>query len=870
MVSIYPSDFYAPMFHNLVANGNYKSRLFIYSIDLANNPIDVSNRTEVEYYGELLTYKVSDTDSNGRIAQNGIKLNNYYNKDEEYTIGNAPIASIEISFINDDGFFSTYDWDQTIIVYWDLWDEANQMWIGCPIGVYWWERPAKTSTVVVSATGYDVMSRLDLWTGWSWPSFDNGPIPLGDIYKSLANYEDGAFLYAHPEDWPNMTITIDSAPFDVTNMTNREILAKLAEIAGSNVFASRDGRIKMKPFTNAYWKLAPQAQPTYYELDGDSLPTPITKIEIGEYTVPSITQLIAQVGQTGKEFVVGPGSQTMYSINNGFLAVDDTKANQMLTTMLGVVSGTDASSDMVPYAPLYIRAYADPTVEAGDVIRVIRNETTYLMPVFQQTLYWNGADWIIEMQNSGYAKRSVPSEAERESYVNEYRLSQLEPYRGGDGPSDSTPYYLRRSGGGSLGTVNRETDSLIGGTVAWNQIIPNLTASTTTKKGVTFTRSTDGTITTSGTATADIGGSDYAIVSPIANVSGHKYYFSGAPKNGSVSTYFAYDAYSVRDYGNGYIGEIRLSRFVIFIKSGTNVDGLVWKPQLFDLTLMFGSTIADYIYALEHSNAGAGIAWLKRYGFFTEDYYPYHAATLESVKTSAHVMRDADDNIIGNYALDPIELRGILKKDASNNLYYDGDTYEADGTVTRKYAIVDLGTLSWNADSGRAGVFYTASIQSTIKQPSGASANLVCAKYIWRNSGVPSASNLSANDKQISGYPSYSGGRVYIIDTAYASTSAADFKTAMSGVYLVYELATPTTETASPYINPQAVDANGTEQYVDAGTRDFEMPVGHETSYYNLASDAQQIYDTPTTDGTYRLICTVVNGTPSYSWVAET
>ena len=40
------------------------------------------------------------------------------------------------------------------------------------------------------------------------------------------------------------------------------------------------------------------------------------------------------------------------------------------------------------------------------------------------------------------------------------------------------------------------------------------------------------------------------------------------------------------------------------------------------------------------------------------------------------------------YALDSdLELRGIAKLDSNNKLYYDGDTYEADGTVTRYYGI---------------------------------------------------------------------------------------------------------------------------------------------------------------------------------------
>lgn len=48
------------------------------------------------------------------------------------------------------------------------------------------------------------------------------------------------------------------------------------------------------------------------------------------------------------------------------------------------------------------------------------------------------------------------------------------------------------------------------------------------------------------------------------------------------------------------------------------------------------------------------------------------------------------------YPLDStLALRGIPKLDSNNKLYFDGDTYDADGTVTRKYDVVDLGTLTW-------------------------------------------------------------------------------------------------------------------------------------------------------------------------------
>jgi hypothetical protein len=117
------------------------------------------------------------------------------------------------------------------------------------------------------------------------------------------------------------------------------------------------------------------------------------------------------------------------------------------------------------------------------------------------------------------------------------------------------------------------------------------------------------------------------------------------------------------------------------------------------------------------------------------------------------------------------------------------------------------------------------------------------------------------------------------------------FKTAMSGVYVVYEVATPTTETADPFTNPQKVNDFGTEEYVD--TRGVAIPVGHDTFYpTNLRAKLETAPDSPsgngdyivrqingkneyvalptlpTTNGTYTLKCTVSGGTPTLSWVA--
>lgn len=76
------------------------------------------------------------------------------------------------------------------------------------------------------------------------------------------------------------------------------------------------------------------------------------------------------------------------------------------------------------------------------------------------------------------------------------------------------------------------------------------------------------------------------------------------------------------------------STWSVGISDGTAIAVTGGTDMLFDLTLMFGSTIADYIYSLEQTTVGAGIAWLKSYGFFTEDYYAYDSGSLKSVQVS--------------------------------------------------------------------------------------------------------------------------------------------------------------------------------------------------------------------------------------------
>lgn len=387
---------------------------------------------------------------------------------------------------------------------------------------------------------------------------------------------------------------------------------------------------------------------------------------------------------------------------------------------------------------------------------------------------------------------------------------------------DNAPYLYRRSGGGG----DKEIDKLVGGTIAWNQLtISNDNAVSVTKYGITCTKAAGavGEWTFSGTSEAVSSDSNfYASIKGVTVEANHVYLVRSKSSWFSMYCYGAVVGsvtqleYMVKATNGGT--ESFTFRPYRNLPVGTVINEVV-RPQFHDLTLMFGPTIADYVYSLEQSSQGSGLAWLRSYGFFTEDYYDYNSGELKSVSNLvSHDMTGEDaSTTLHSYPLGNVTLRGLPKLNG-NALYYDGDTYESNGTVTRKYGIVDLGSLTWINDSSAKWIISSPLPNSVATIDAGipnAIANV--------DSTVVNRQSLGAADK---GWMIYNG-RFYKKDT---SLSEADLRATITGKTLVYELATPTTETADTYTNPQWVDPNGTERYT-LSSNAFPMPVGHETTY---------------------------------------
>jgi hypothetical protein len=124
-----------------------------------------------------------------------------------------------------------------------------------------------------------------------------------------------------------------------------------------------------------------------------------------------------------------------------------------------------------------------------------------------------------------------------------------------------------------------------------------------------------------------------------------------------------------------------------------------------------------------------------------------------------------------------------------------GGTLDVDaGTLVMDRAIVDLGTLTWDKGGSYNNLFYAnlSSFPYAVKvtnYDNTPATNIKCSNY-----DILAYTGINVDDTTTTGASiRRSDNTLRIKDHAYASSDAASFKTAMSGVQLVYELATPQT-----------------------------------------------------------------------------
>ena len=499
--------------------------------------------------------------------------------------------------------------------------------------------------------------------------------------------------------------------------------------------------------------------------------------------------------------------------------------------------------------------------------------------------------------------------------------------------SDSTPYVFRKTPYNST----RESGDIVGASVPWNQLCKNGNFVDTVgwylqNSGLTSMSASNNvlTVTIAGGSTSQAW--LYGVYkTDVVGEATHKYLVR-CDVEPSVATTFKFELGGAASYTTPTISA-NSKTTVSFINTASTYNktlliypfsavNSVAAPAMtvkysnvivIDLTLALGSSIADYIYTLESGTAGAGVAKLKEWGFFTSPYYAYNAGGIESVNVSKHRMtglnqwdeeyvhgRYAGNNGVLNTAFTTIiasknkipvlpnttyyikvggayPTHEIVYYDGAGNWIKDGTIVYVSGTFTTPsncyYINFNLG--------GGYGATYNHDICINISDPA---VNGTYEPYTTYEYALDSDLTLRGILKLDGSNNLYADGDVYHSDgtvdrnwaeRAYQAGDASDGSTMITdGTTTVYKLQTPTTETANPYNEVQVCSPYGTEEYVDAGvaagTRDVAIPVGHSTEYMkNIVGAIEGIPLPPTTNGNFKLRCTVASGVPTYSWVSE-
>lgn len=349
-------------------------------------------------------------------------------------------------------------------------------------------------------------------------------------------------------------------------------------------------------------------------------------------------------------------------------------------------------------------------------------------------------------------------------------------------------------------------DKVGGKSIVWNQLYDRTKPTDGENNGITFSRQEDGSFVATG---KNIDGTMSYVYTKINVTAGH-IYFSKSIKLGDVGKSYLIGAAigSTRyDRGNGALAtasQTGIASFVVqMFENGAEAKNEVVRPRVFDLTLMFG---AGHEPTAEQFTA-----------MFPAESYPYNAGEIISSRTAT--ITAGAESITTGFP----ELRSAGT--AHDEIDMDG------GKIRRNVGVVDLGTLNWGYQAIGTSIFvpyiYASVTNLDIKHLGGFATtvyNIICPKYttVARN-------HTTFVDKTICADGDANGvTQIQIKDAAY--TDATAFKAAMSGVMLVYELATPTTE---PVTIPEAlqewlpVEPGGTVTFWNADeTKQLAVPNG--------------------------------------------
>lgn len=333
--------------------------------------------------------------------------------------------------------------------------------------------------------------------------------------------------------------------------------------------------------------------------------------------------------------------------------------------------------------------------------------------------------------------------------------------------TDTTSAYSKTVPSGAA--PNAILNNIGGRTLAFNQLIPYPDDISVKTTGGTHSV-TDGVITFQAEATGQ------QVYFDVPFVTGHKYFASATFKTNSGTNDVGMRVNSQTQLGTSTTDWQTISSIITSAATETIAIGVVdHRTSEFDEIQCKNFMCVDLTQMFGVGNEPATVEEFK--AIFPNDYYEYSAGELMSGKVNA-VVTD-----LQTYPI-PLTIQSLPGYGWSA-----GTVCNEVDWVNKKYiqrvGSVDLGTLGWAYYSSFNGWFLSTTTPSSIKPPAnnGIIANIICSKYATV-SGYSVADYKTPFSIGINVH-----GYICVRDSAY--TTAAAFKTAVSGVTLYYELATP-------------------------------------------------------------------------------
>jgi hypothetical protein len=282
-------------------------------------------------------------------------------------------------------------WYNSDVLYEYFTDGTTEKYEYVKLGTFLLNTPTKRKVNLISVSALDRMSLFDIeaddfWNGLTFP------ITIGEIFTQLC-----AFIGVPKATMTfiNSTRSFSEAPIAAEGITAREILGWIAGAACSFARMTRDGEVELAWFGEEAVEV-PMNQ--YFSIDA------------AEYEVAPIDKLQILGSETDIGVIIGEGTNGYQLMDNPLLYGEtDTEIRTYGTPIYNRLIAFDA------FKPIVARAVCDWSIQAGDIISIVLNETTYAFPVYCQTIVWKGTARAT-YESTGAERRPVLSAVNRRTF----------------------------------------------------------------------------------------------------------------------------------------------------------------------------------------------------------------------------------------------------------------------------------------------------------------------------------------------------------------------------------------------------------------------------------------------------------------------